>query len=79
MKDDYFIKDAMNSVGYHESGDKQEFLKGANIAIKRTKAHYERVVQQLKSNLASAESQAKHHRQNLHTIHNILNSYRDEE
>lgn len=67
-----------NTVGYRESGNRDEFVKGAQVAISKASDYYKKniyeLTRQLKYEKGCHESAVK----DLQTLNSILNKYQSE-
>lgn len=63
------------TVGYHESGNKAEFIKGAQVAIGRIGELYEKRIEHYKKEVGYLEQTKESYLNDLKTLSSIILKY----
>ncbi len=73
-----FIERITHSVGYVESDNKKEFLKGVSVAFDWLSDDFDKIIEQKDSNIKGYKASSDFYRKDLKTICDIIQSHSDE-
>lgn len=71
------LEDARNTVGYHESDNKDEFMKGADVAISKAQTLYEAKIKALEQDRDRWTRDYHEVKKDMLVLCNIINKYSD--
>lgn len=73
-----WINVVKNTVGYSESENRDEFIKGAEVMLAKIEAHYQGLLSDMQKSVEYADERANYHQSRLRTIANILYEAREQ-
>lgn len=71
----YFLSIVKGTVGYYESGNKAEFIKGAQVAIGRIGELYAEQIELYQKEIANLHKEVDLYRNDLSTLSSIILKY----
>lgn len=71
------LEDARKTVGYHESDNKNEFMKGADVAISKAQTLYEEKIKALEQDRDRWEKACETIKTDMYTLTSIITKYSD--
>ena len=74
-----YAKTAQDSVGYREAEDKKSFMNGYNVGVLQTENKFKEKINELERALTYSNNRANASVEDLRTIANILDNYRDKD
>lgn len=70
-----YLNIVKGTIGYHESANKTEFIKGAEVAIGRIAELYEKDIETFRKSILHRDKRIIELHSDLKTISKIINSY----
>lgn len=71
------LNDTQNTVGYHESDNKNEFMKGADVAISKAKTLYEEKIKAIEQDRDRWRRDYKALKTDMDALTSIITKYSD--